>query len=254
MSLHLATTARRRDRLTQAALRRGGRRGLTLLEIMLAIAIMMLVTAVMVPSLSAVLMLEQRGAARKVALMYEQLQNEAILRNVTYRVAFLVDSGEWRVEVGDPNALIFSSAEDREAFEERADEVLDRMSPEEKRIYAQKRMFQEVQTETLGGPFTLPEGTVFWSVYTPQYAEPVRYADKRKDRREKDGPRIVYSYIFPNGFAEYTVIQIADLEHNDDGFTITVDPLSGRVRFHSELLDQHDEWSWLPEEGPDLDL
>ncbi|MCA9689370.1 MAG: hypothetical protein KC636_07145 [Myxococcales bacterium] len=44
-----------------------------------------------------------------------------------------------------------------------------------------------------------------------------------------------------------------DEEDDDEGFTITVDPLSGRVDMVGELLDQHDRWAFLPDEGPDLD-
>lgn len=234
-----------------AGLGRRMRRGMTLIEVMVAIVIILAVTAVMVPQLSTALMLQQRAAAREVALVYEQLHDDAILRNKTFRVAFNVTKGSWHVESGDPNALIFSNPEAREVFEERQDEMLEKMEPEERKAYQARQAFQKVDDGSYGGVFQLPKGTRFGSVYTPQYEEAVTPG---RDDDDKKGPRMAYSYVFANGFSEYTVVQIVDEEDPDEGFTITVDPLSGRVVFHSELVDRHDAWSFLPEEGPRLDF
>ena len=65
---------------------------------------------------------------------------------------------------------------------------------------------------------------------------------------------MAYTYIFPNGFAEPTFVRIVDEDDDEDGFTLEVEPLSGRVLLHEEEVELEDKMDWLPEEGPELDL
>lgn len=224
------------------------RRGLTLLEIMVAIGIILLMTVVLLPSMNAVLMLEQRNAARKLALVYESLQHEAILRNRTFRVVYNLTQGSWHVEHGDPGATIFSTAEARTEFE---DDIRgkdpERLTSDQRDMLKRQSSFQTVATV---GEVKLPEGTVFKSVYTPQYDEPVEPDDKDDD---VPGDLVVYSHVFSDGTAEFTVVQLVEEDDKDEGFTVSVDPLSGRVEMVGDLVDQHDRWAFLPDEGPDLD-
>ncbi|MFO0004188.1 MAG: Tfp pilus assembly protein FimT/FimU, partial [bacterium] len=53
------------------------RRGLTLIEVMVAMAILMAVVAVAIPSLQGVLDLQQRGSAKELAQTYTWLIDEA---------------------------------------------------------------------------------------------------------------------------------------------------------------------------------
>jgi type II secretory pathway pseudopilin PulG len=230
---------------------------MTLLEVLISIAIMMLMTAVMVPTLSNVLALEQRNAARKLALMYEQLHDEAVLRNRTFRIAFDLDANKYTVESSDSRASIFTDPTARENYEEREKERLEDMEEEDRKDYLDNQAkFQKVGDGEFSKAFELPENTRFKMVYTPQYEEPVEPRDqgRRKRRGEEDEPNIAYSYLFANGFAEYTVIQIVedDALYDDEGFTIIVDPLSGKVEFVTELVDHHDRFDFIPDEGPQL--
>ncbi len=55
--------------------------------------------------------------------------------------------------------------------------------------------------------------------------------------------------------AEQTVVRIADIEDPEDGFTLVVEPLSGRVILHDDNeLELEDLLEWLPDEGPELAL
>lgn len=251
--------ARRAMRERIGAARRASsraRRGMTLMEILVAISIMLLITVMLMPSLEAVFLLEQRGAARRLALAYAQLHDEAILRNRTFRVAFHLDEHYYEIESGDGNTVIFTDFESREEGEERLKEIQEEMDPEEWAEYTKRIAFEKVEGHNLGGQFRLPGNTVFKSVYTPQYEEPVtprseleREAARKGDEKK---PNVVYSYMFSNGFAEYTVVQMVDKEDDKDGFTITVDPLSGKVDLRAELIDGRDAFRDLPRQGPRL--
>lgn len=240
---------------------RRDRRGMTLMELLVAVGIMLLVTAVLMPSMSAAFMLQQRGAARRLALAFESLHDEAILRNRTYRVAFNLDDNTWRVEVGDPDVAVFDNEQARLNYEANEKELLSKMPPELLAEYQKSHApFAAPEAGEYEEVVKLPENSKFKSIYTPQREDPVTPRGEGKSKRARrddppdDEPLIVYSYVFANGSAEYTVIQIADTTDDTEGFTITVDPLSGRVEFHDTLVDQKDLWRFLPDDGPRLEL
>lgn len=227
------------------------RRGLTLLELLVAIALMLLMFAVLVPALSNIMMFEQRAAARELSMLYEQLHDEAILRNKSFRIEFDLLDHSYQVQEGSPEVLVFTDADARERFEEREEERLEEMGPLERKEYLEKQGFSSVEGRGLGGKVTLPENTRFRSVYTPQYEDPVEppTEDELEDRNVVTK---AYSYVFSSGFAEAAVIQLVDVDDEDEGFTIVVDPLSGRIGFHTELIDHHDAFEDMPDEGPNL--
>jgi type II secretory pathway pseudopilin PulG len=232
------------------------RRGITLMELMVSIAIMILFVAVVGPTMSGMLMLKQRQAARELALVYAQLHDEAILRNRTFRVAFHLEEGFYEVEAGDRGALIFDDADARENFEDNLEEQKEDMTPEEWKAFEEKHAFKSIEAASTATRFELPAKTRFRSVYTPQYKDPLkpRTPEERENasKDEEKGPRIAYSYVFANGFAEYTVVQIVDESDEKEGFTVTVDPLSGKVDFYAELVDKKDAFDDLPDDPPRL--
>jgi prepilin-type N-terminal cleavage/methylation domain-containing protein len=241
--------------MTVQVRRPNGRRGVTLIEMMVAIAIMIMFVAVLGPTMSGMLMLKQRQAARDLALTYAQMHDEAILRNRTFRIAYHLDDNYYEVQAGSRDALIFADAESREAVQDRLEDQKEDMTEEEWKEFQEKNSYEAVE----GYKVELPPNTHFKSVYTPQYEDPLtprsaaeRERDAGKSKDDQDGPRVAFSHVFANGFAEYTVVQIVDDEDKDEGFTITVDPMSGRVDLYSELVDLKDAFDDLPDEGPRL--
>lgn len=233
---------------TRRAITLRTREGFTILEVMVVIAIILAVVAVSIPALNAILSLDQRQAARDLALTYERLHDEAVLRNVTFRIAYHLDANYYEVEVGDPDTLIFDDPDRREAFEEELKDKLERYDPEER----EAALRDEVRFETISTfhkrKVELPASTAFGGVYTPQYEDIVRPTGEE----DPEDQVVVYSYLFANGFAEPTVVQLVDADDDEEGFTIVVEPLSGRVRLETEVLDQHDVFRDVPERGPDL--
>ena len=87
--------------------RRRKRRGMSLLEVMVSLVIAIGVLAVAIPTIGTIFSLDQHRAAKDLALLYQQLHDEAIMRNVTFRVGFNLSDSSYTVEAGDPNTLIF---------------------------------------------------------------------------------------------------------------------------------------------------
>ena len=219
---------------------------MTLLEIIVVVAIALVLTAVMATGLSSVFSLRQRTAASQLVTTYTLLREEAVLRNQTFRIAYHLDGGWYQVEMGDPGTLIFSDPDQREEYERDRASKLARYSAEE--VDAD---------DPLGGfsavaPFDservdLPNGTAFGGVKTPQYNDMVRPSGAEED---EDDPLVVYSYIFPTGFTEPTVVQLVDDDDDDRGFTIIVQAMTGSVRMEPEVIDYRDAFGDHPDEGP----
>lgn len=232
------------------------RKGMTLLEIMVVIAILAAVMAIAVPTIGGVMHLQQSGAAEELALTFKYLRDEAALRRVSFRVAFNLDAGTYKVEVGDPAATIFSSAEDRERYEEELQSKLKRFTKREleegaaSELEEQMGRYEGLSDPALDSEVELPNGSFFAWVYTPQYAEPQEPSDPAPEDPEEQ--KVVYSYIFPNGTTEYTLVRIADVDDPEEGFTLEVEPLSGRVRISADIVSPDLSMAWLPDEAPEL--
>ena len=231
------------------------RRGMTLVEIMVVIAIMAAILGIGVPSLAGILDVQQRGAARELAQTFRFLQDEATMRNVSFRVAFNLDTNSYQVEVGDPNTLVFSDPAAREAYESEREQQIKRFTRKEmeegKATEADAHQrFQGLDVPGFQSRVQLPEGTVFAWAWTPQYAEPVTPNPEAPGK--PDEQRIVYSYIFASGEAEHTAVRLVDADDPEDGYTVEVEPLSGNITVETELQDIGARMAWMPTEGPTI--
>ncbi len=236
---------------------RGTRAGMSLLEIMVVIAIMGAAMAISIPSLNAVFDVEQRSAARQLASTYSLLISEATLRNVSFRIAYNLDRRSYKIEVGDPNTLVFGSPESRLAWEEEQEDKLKMFTKREIKEGKADDMLDSTDSKFAGltapgfdADVELPTNCAFAWAYTPQYGEPI--APSEKEPEDPSEEHIVYSYIFANGTAEYTVIRIVDMNAPDDGYTIEVEPLSGKVTIDENVTEIGASMSWMPDEAPSI--
>lgn len=238
------------------------RRGMTLIEIVVVIAIMGLIALVSVPAIAGLMDLQQRAGARQLAQTYTWLIDEAALRNATFRIAFDLDRNTWKVEVGDPNTVVFGTPEEREEYDE---ELQDKMSRFTKReleegaaadLEEQTGRFEGLTDPSFTTEQALPGGTRFAWVWTPQYGEDGVRPDPEYDpeAQEDDGEgTIAYSYIFSDGTAEHTVIRIVDEDDEEDGYTVQIEPVTGRVHLLADLVDPTESLAWVPEAGPSIE-
>jgi type II secretory pathway pseudopilin PulG len=234
------------------------RRGISLVEVMVAMAIMLLLVAVLVPSVRSVLDLRRREGARQLAATFERLHDESIMRNLSFRVTFYLDEDKYTIEPGKPGALIAATPDERQKFEEDLQSKLRFMTPEEREAWLRnaEQPFESMQ----GGhsiTVNLPSGVEFGGFYTPQYGRVIRRGEKLEDERTEgsadpeDDSLKVYSYVMNTGYSEHTLVWLVNAGHPEDGWTVEVEPLSGAVQLHGELLEPSD-FAWVPEEGPKL--
>ena len=226
----------------------------------MALSVMLAVVAISIPALNGLLDLKQRAAAKELAQTYTWLLDEAALRNVAFRVVYNLDRNTWAIEAGDPNTLVFSSPEKREEFDEQLEDDMARYTQREieegEAEDVQNRRGRFTGLAELDVPFTtakpLPDGTAFAYVYTAQYEDGgVRPSPEGPPEDEEDDA-IAYTYVFPDGTAEHTVVRIVQADAEDDGWTIEVLPISGDIRMSTDLVDPSQSLAWLPDEGPEI--
>ena len=69
---------------------------------------------------------------------------------------------------------------------------------------------------------------------------------------EGEEERIAYSHVFSDGSAEHTVIRIIELDDEDEGYSLEVEPISGQVKVSNDLIEARESLAWVPEEAPTI--
>ncbi|MBN1336860.1 MAG: hypothetical protein JXB39_12960 [Deltaproteobacteria bacterium] len=231
---------------------------MTLMEILVAIAIIIGIMSISVPTLYNVLALEQHAVARELAGTIAFLRDEATLRGVTFRVAFDLDRGSWKVQAGAPDATIFATPEEREAWERDLQDRLARYTQREieegaaNEILDQTGRFEDMSEVSLDTVQELPGGTQFGWIWTSQWEEPVRPSPVPPEDPADD--RVVYLHVFPDGQLEAAVVRIVSEGDPDDGYTLVVEPLTGRIQMEAEEVEPEALFAWLPLEAPEMPL
>jgi len=229
---------------------------MTLMEIMVVVAIVLLVLGIGIPSMAGLLALQQRGAVQELATAFAYLRDEATLRNVTFRVTFDLDNGAYLVEAGSPDATIFTSEEERLEWEAELEDRLARFTErqieegEADDLQDQTGRFAGLEDVTLDTQVQLPGGSRFGWVWTPQHEQPVEPSDEPPE--DPEDATLVYAHIFPNGQMEPLVVRIVDEDDLEEGWTVIVEPLTGRIHLEDEAVDPQELFEWLPTEGPEM--
>lgn len=228
------------------------RRGLSLLEVMVVIAMVLALSAVLIPSARSLLEINQRSAARKLSMQLERFHDEAVMRNRSFRVTYFLDEDRYVIEAGEAGALISAGPEERENYENEVRSKLENMDEEQKLAWKHNNTQPFELLEVAGKmEVVLPRGVKFGGVYTPQYGKMVLPGTKLEGQGE-DEPLRVFSYIMNSGLSEHTIVWLVDSDDPSDGWTVEVEPLSGAVRMHGELVDPETDFAFIPNTPPTL--
>ena len=220
--------------------------GMSLMEVMVALALLVAMVGLAVPYLGSLMGVHVRENARKLGSTVQYLFDQAAMTGKTYRVAFNVDRHAWWVEVNtsDKDALVYKSPSDREEGEQSQAELMEELErARESGISAASKMsmpladvvlssFERIQDDEIK-PVVLPDTVYLAGVWTPQYEDVQRPEAEPPDDETKD--RIAYVHLFPGGYAERAFIYLSD--GDQDFYTLEVEPLTGRVRVHNEEIE-----------------
>lgn len=206
------------------------RAGFTLLEIAISLALLVMALSVALPSLESLTGARMRSSAGQLAGALRALYDESALTGKTCRMAFDLDARTYWPECA-PNGARLSSVKEEsrdgkryvDALKERDEQErlaeLQRDNPIEAQIEA-KTPFARYEDEAVRR-FQLPDGVSFGWVWTPHQTQKYTAGD-------------AYVYFFPQGNAERGLIT---LTHGDDSVTVSVAPLTGKVKLTQGELE-----------------
>jgi len=240
-------------------------RGLTLIELMVVMAIVLAVSLVTIPAIGRWLGGDVRAAGRKLGSVLQTAYDEAALQNVPMRVAYNLDQHTYWVEASYGAVQLFENQAARENWidleEVREEEIEDWRERDEQakdRLRTQQQDKVGDEDSPLAGLMALmgvslgtgalepaarvnefmpledkvfairrlPQNVVFKGIWTPQWDDVVEPQDPTPEEEEEE--LIVYTHIFPEGYMEDSVIYLMD--DSESILSLVVEPLTGRVR------------------------
>lgn len=212
-----------------------GRRGMTLIEISVALLLIAVLMGMAIPSVSNITRADLRSTARKLASTIRYTYDLAARKNDTFRLVFDLDERTWWIEsAGDKFLLnrekteVVDGALDLEAEEEDEDRrFVTRGFIESGEMWRPKRKatFSNF-SEPLTPKITLPDTVAYQDVWVAHQTERVTTGQ-------------AYLYCFPTGMTERAVIHLID--EDDNPYTLWVYPLTGRVKIYPEYVETPDE-------------
>jgi general secretion pathway protein H len=222
------------------------RQGMTLLEIMMVLVILMLGASGLSFSLGALARANLKAAAGKLGAAARFSYNRAVTHGQTVRIHFVLPGNTFSIQSAHAGITLASSRDKEEmsrpGVDEAAGAAVDPWSAAQARI-------QQPQQPTLGAsPFSpiassgksaarytdvsLGRGVQFLKLIVAHEPEPLT---------EGDGS----VHFFPGGHTEHAIIQLGD--GRDAVYSVEIHPLTGRVKVYpeayepDELLDNPDD-------------
>jgi general secretion pathway protein H len=233
---------------------RRARRGFSLVEVMVVIAIVGLLLGASVYGFRSVAKSELRSSASKLAGAIRYCFDRSITTGSYYRIVLDLDGNKYWAERSEDRTYLTAGKEDApgkgQAFDEQA---------VEKKRDEDEAKLQEMAT-SVGGAMvaldpppkpkrakfqtfkdtTLPQVKLararLFDVFTPRQREP--YLKGR-----------AYLYFFPDGHTERAIVRLDD---GDDFYSLIVHPLTGRVEVVSGKVDIPHDFGGQDDEGKDV--
>jgi general secretion pathway protein H len=190
-------------------------RGFTLVELMIALAVMALLTAAVTPALSSLTGADARKAAGELSGSLRYLFDTAALRHATCRMAIDLDHRGYWAECA-PGQVGVLKENDRSLLapddEELADRFPDERDAERRRLLAQTRF--GAFNDRLLPKRALPGHAVFGEIKVEGRTEPVTRG-------------MAYVHFFAAGQAQRAYIPVVDGSYR---YTVVLEPFTGRAR------------------------
>lgn len=211
---------------------RRAQRGLTLLEVMITIGVLVLMMGVVVSSFGNLKSTELRTQTNKLAAAVRHTYNRAVANGLYMRLVVDISGDSYWVEASETPVFL----RDKKLVEGAIDEEKQKRQEEaEKRIEdglppAPQR--ERFQADPVIEKIAMEKGIKIVGVYTTSMEEPFESGT-------------AYVHFFPNGFVEPALLYTGDGE--DTTYTLTISPMTGKVTRSIGKLDPDKEFG-VPEE------
>ncbi|MFN7135518.1 MAG: Tfp pilus assembly protein FimT/FimU, partial [Myxococcales bacterium] len=204
---------------------RRGERGMTLIEITIALMIVGLITFVAVPSIEAVTGIKARETAQKISGAVRYMYGHSALTGKVCRIVFDMDERAYWSECTDDR---FTVSREKE------------MSRRGQRLEEKEEKPREAKNEAEAMKLKIQKKAEF-SAFTDQEMKRQELPDGANlsvwtaHQREKYSKGKAFLYFFPQGNTERALIYIES--GHDDVYTLQVSPLNGKVKVANRALE-----------------
>ncbi len=232
-------------------MKRPAHMGMTLIEIMIALAIVGLLLGGAIMGFRSVVKSELRGTAGRLAAAIRYSYDRAITTGAYYRLHFDLDEHTYKLERSDTRVLLGREKEhagrdgkgldqDKEAAQREAEEkqrygTTQGLPPELLPPPSPRRPKFESFKDT-----TLPEVKMkrvhVLSLFTPRQSEPYTGGH-------------AYLHFFPDGHTERAVIHLGTDPADSDQYSLIVHALTGRVEIKAERIDPPSDFDAVDDAG-----
>lgn len=199
------TTTSSKNRLRQ-------RRGFTLLEILLVLAIIAMVMALGLPAIQRVTYQRINSTTRKFVGLIRTVRNDAVLLNSMYRLVIDLDHKQYWIENQREAKLLDDTVPDKKKKPKKGEEA-----PPSNFNLAPKYSKE---------PMPMPDGVVFDGVF------------KEREGLVKEGR--VYIHFFANGFNEPAILYLKRDGNKNISYSLVIRSTSGKVDILPEFIPNLD--------------
>jgi prepilin-type N-terminal cleavage/methylation domain-containing protein len=196
------------------------KRGFTLLEILLVVALIAIMAVVLVPRVSSVFRVGVQSSVRRFAAMVKYTYDQSVMTGKVHRIHIDLDKQTWVVEATEQGKLPHQKA---------AEEFL---PPGISEFDLERRAEEDQKTSDPG--FSSVKGDI--DVAVPKGVRIVAVDSWRLEKNENPALKGEVSiYSFPNGYIDDAIIYLAELGKEDlQQFKVSISSLTGRVKIESQ--------------------
>lgn len=192
---------------------KAGRRGFTLLELLMVIALLGLLGVVMVPKFSSFFRVSVQSSVRRFAALVRFAYDQSVLTGRVHRIVLDLDDQKWFIEAAEPNVLPLDKAKSGLSAEglDKDEQV------------ASEPQFQATQGDKIA---KIPTGVTLIAVDSWRLG---------KDNGGKATKGQISIYAFPNGYVDEATVYLAEQgKEKVQRFKVSTQALTGRVRIETE--------------------
>jgi len=175
--------------------------GFSLIEVLVALAIIALISAIAIPSFTYVFRTSTESFSRQMANLLRESRDRALLKDVIIRIQYNLDEQKYWVEEAPSSVLLPPALSEKEQREKEKEE----------KNNDGFRLVREITKDKK----EVPSGLRIVEVLSPRIKKPIREG-------------IAEVYYFPNGTAEAAILKIEDQEGSKQN--LIIHPITGTAK------------------------